>query len=86
LDFAQSDRSRDFLSRVQAFMKEHIDPIESDYHRQLQSLENRWVALPLIDQLKAKAKSAGLWNMFLPDPELGAGLKVVEYAPIARDF
>jgi acyl-CoA dehydrogenase len=84
LDFAQSDRSRDFLSRVQAFMKEHIDPIESDYHRQLQSLENRWVALPLIDQLKAKAKSAGLWNMFLPDPELGAGLKVVEYAPIAE--
>jgi alkylation response protein AidB-like acyl-CoA dehydrogenase len=65
-------------------MKEHIDPIESDYHRQLQSLENRWVALPLIDQLKAKAKSAGLWNMFLPDPELGAGLKVVEYAPIAE--
>jgi alkylation response protein AidB-like acyl-CoA dehydrogenase len=84
LDFAQSDRSRDFLSRVQAFMKDHIDPIESDYHRQLQSLENRWVALPLIDQLKAKAKSAGLWNMFLPDPELGAGLKVVEYAPIAE--
>ncbi len=84
MDFAQSDRSRDFLSRVQAFMKEHIDPIESDYHRQLQSLENRWVALPLIDQLKAKAKSAGLWNMFLPDPELGAGLKVVEYAPIAE--
>ena len=84
MDFAQSDRSRDFLSRVQAFMKDHIDPIESDYHRQLQSLENRWVALPLIDQLKAKAKSAGLWNMFLPDPELGAGLKVVEYAPIAE--
>ncbi len=84
MDFAQSDRSRDFLSRVQTFMKEHIDPIESDYHRQLQSLENRWVVLPLIDQLKAKARSAGLWNMFLPDPELGAGLKVVEYAPIAE--
>ncbi|HAC91973.1 MAG TPA: acyl-CoA dehydrogenase [Planctomycetaceae bacterium] len=84
MDFAQSDRSRDFLSRVQTFMKEHIDPIESDYHRHLQSLENRWVVLPLIDQLKAKARSAGLWNMFLPDPELGAGLKVVEYAPIAE--
>lgn len=65
-------------------MKEHIDPIEFDYHRQLQSLENRWTVLPLIDQLKAKARSAGLWNMFLPDPELGAGLKVVEYAPIAE--
>lgn len=84
MDFTPSDRSRDFLSRVQAFMKEHIDPIEFDYHRQLQSLENRWTVLPLIDQLKAKARSAGLWNMFLPDPELGAGLKVVEYAPIAE--
>lgn len=65
-------------------MKEHIDPIEFDYHRQLQSLENRWTVLPLIDQLKAKARSAGLWNMFLPDTVLGAGLKVVEYAPIAE--
>lgn len=84
MDFTPSDRSRDFLSRVQAFMKEHIDPIEFDYHRQLQSLENRWTVLPLIDQLKAKARSAGLWNMFLPDTVLGAGLKVVEYAPIAE--
>lgn len=84
MDFAPSDRSREYLSRVQAFMQEHIDPVEAEYHRQLQKLEDKWVVLPLIDDLKAKARSAGLWNMFLPDQELGAGLKVAEYAPIAE--
>lgn len=79
-----SERSRDYLSRVQSFMAEHIEPIEADYLRELHSLENRWVVLPIIDQLKAKARAAGLWNLFLPDKDLGAGLKVVEYAPIAE--
>lgn len=84
MEFNHSERSRDYLARVQAFMEQHIDPIEADYHRELQSLENKWVVLPIIDELKAKAKSEGLWNMFLPDKQLGAGLSVTEYAPIAE--
>ncbi|MBX3423341.1 MAG: acyl-CoA dehydrogenase family protein [Pirellulaceae bacterium] len=84
MDFQHSEKSRDFLARVQAFMEQHIDPIEADYHRQLQSLENKWVVLPIIDQLKARARAEGLWNMFLPDPQLGAGLSVTEYAPVAE--
>jgi len=84
LEFNYSEKSRDYLARVQAFMERHIDPIEADYQCQLLGLENRWVVLPVIDQLKSLARTEGLWNMFLPDEELGAGLSVAEYAPIAE--
>jgi acyl-CoA dehydrogenase len=84
LDFNHSEKCLDYLNRVKDFMETHIDPIEADYHRQLQSLENKWVVLPIIDQLKEKARSQGLWNLFLPDETLGAGLSVTEYAPIAE--
>lgn len=84
MDFALSDRSRAMLERVDAFMREHIEPIEPDYHREMASLDDPWVVLPIIETLKAKARDAGLWNLFLPDPDLGGGLSVAEYAPIAE--
>jgi acyl-CoA dehydrogenase len=84
LDFNHSEKCRDYMARVHDFMEEHIDPIEADYHRQLQSLEEKWVVLPIIDELKSRAKAEGLWNLFLPDATLGAGLSVTEYAPIAE--
>jgi len=84
MDFGHSERARDYLKRVQAFMAQHIDPVELDYHRELHSQENKWVVLPVIEELKAKARAEGLWNMFLPDEKLGAGLSVTEYAPIAE--
>ncbi len=84
MDFNLSDKSRDYVTRVRAFMEKHIDPIETDYHRQLHSLPDRWVVLPIIDELKQKARAEGLWNLFLPDQTLGAGLSVTEYAPIAE--
>jgi len=84
MDFALSDRSRTMLDRVDAFMREHIEPIEPDYHREMASLDDPWVVLPIIETLKAKARDAGLWNLFLPDPDLGGGLSVAEYAPIAE--
>ncbi len=84
MDFSHSDKARDYLARVQAFMAQHIEPVEPDYHRELHSRENKWVVLPVIEELKAKARAEGLWNMFLPDEKLGAGLSVTEYAPIAE--
>jgi acyl-CoA dehydrogenase len=84
LEFNHSEKCQDFLARVQAFMEKHIDPVEAEYHRQLQQLDDKWIVLPIIDQLKVKARAEGLWNLFLPDKTLGAGLSVTEYAPIAE--
>ena len=84
MDFAPSPRSADVLARARRFMDTHIRPIEADYHAQLQALDDPWVVLPIITELKAKARAEGLWNLFLPDPELGGGLSVTEYAPIAE--
>ncbi len=84
MDYLISDRGRDYLNRTKAFMAEHIEPIEADYHRQLHAADNIWQVLPIIEELKAKAREAGLWNMFLPDAELAPGLSVVDYAAIAE--
>ncbi len=84
MDFANTPRGNDYLQRVKAFMAEHIEPMEADYLRELRSRDNPWVVLPVIRELKAKAREAGLWNLFLPDAEHGAGLSNVEYAPLAE--
>lgn len=84
MDFSLSPKAQSFYDRVKQFMDTHIHPIEHDYHRELQSLDNKWVVLPIIEELKAKAKAEGLWNMFLPDEKLGAGLSVTDYASIAE--
>src|SRR5690554_410938 len=84
MDFSLSAQAQDYYQRVKRFMDEHITPVEEAYHRELQSLDNKWVVLPLIEQLKAKAKAEGLWNLFLPDPQLGAGLSVTDYASVAE--
>ena len=84
MDFELSDKGKDFYERVCRFMKEEIEPVEPEYLREIRSLENPWVVLPVIRELKAKAKSQGLWNMFLPKSELGAGLSNADYAVIAE--
>ncbi len=84
MDFSLSARSQDYLSRVKAFMEQEILPIEDDYFRELKSLDNPWVVLPIIKALKEKAKAQGLWNMFLPVEGYGPGLSNAEYAPIAE--
>lgn len=84
MDFSLSPTAQSFYDRVKQFMDTHIHPIEHDYHRELQSLDNKWVVLPIIEELKARAKAEGLWNMFLPDEKLGAGLSVTDYASIAE--
>ncbi len=89
MNFEASPRSRDFLERVQRFMAEQIEPVEAKYWREVHETNasgdwKAWRIHPLVEALKEKARSAGLWNLFLPDEKLGAGLSTLEYAPIAE--
>ncbi len=84
MDFEPSPRSQDYLKRLTEFQEQEIIPREHAYHRELLALQDPWVVLPIVDELKAKARERGLWNLFLPDAERGAGLSNVEYAPLAE--
>lgn len=84
MDFEHSAKARDYIERVRRFMTEEVEPVEPDYHRRMRELDNPWVVLPEIEELKAKAREQGLWNMFLPEPEYGPGLSNLEYAPVAE--
>lgn len=84
MDFQHSAKAHDFIKRVKAFMKDEIEPVEEAYLRELHSLDNKWVVLPIIEELKSKAKAAGLWNLFLPNEHDGAGLNTLEYAAVAE--
>jgi len=65
-------------------MDEHIYPVEADYYRQHAALADRWQIPPMLEGLKQKAREAGLWNLFLPGSEHGAGLSNLEYAPLCE--
>jgi acyl-CoA dehydrogenase len=78
-----SDRARDLRQRVQAFMDDHVHPNEETYARQVAE-GDRWKPPALIDELKGRAREVGLWNLFLPDSDLGAGLSNLEYAPLCE--
>lgn len=84
MDFQHSAKAQDYIKRVKKFIKDEIDPVEESYLRELHSLDNKWVVLPIVEELKEKAKAQGLWNLFLPNEEMGAGLSTLEYAPIAE--
>ncbi|MGH2912745.1 MAG: acyl-CoA dehydrogenase, partial [Solirubrobacteraceae bacterium] len=66
MDFSHSARTQELLERLVAFQEREIAPREEPYMRELLSRENPWVVLPAIEELKAKAKQTGLWNMFMP--------------------
>jgi acyl-CoA dehydrogenase len=84
MDFEHSPRARELIERLDAFIEREIAPREEPYHRELLARPDPWVVLPVIDELKAKARAEGLWNLFLPDERHGAGLSNVEYAPLAE--
>ena len=87
MDFSYSDRTRALQSRLADFMAEHVYPAEPRYFEELQANTDagrRWTPLQVIEQLKPKARDAGLWNLFLPESEYGAGLLNQEYAPLAE--
>jgi len=87
MHFEYNERTQFTLGRIRAFMDEHIYPNEGTYSRQLEALgTNRWQVLPLIEELKAKAREAGLWNLFLPDSERGGGFTNLEYAPMCEEM
>jgi acyl-CoA dehydrogenase len=78
-----SDRTKELRQRLAAFMEEHIYTNEAIFHRQ-KTEGDRWRPAPIVEALKPKARAAGLWNLFLPESEYGAGLTNVEYAPLCE--
>ena len=84
MDFEYSDATRELQARVSAFMDAHIYPNEVTYHDQIGAGDTRWKPVPIIEELKVKAKDEGLWNLFLPESDRGAGLTNMEYAPLCE--
>src|SRR4026207_2083449 len=83
MNFENSARSQDLQTRVAAFMDQHVYPNESTYHHEIAE-GDRWLPTAIVEELKPKARAAGLWNLFLPESEYGAGLTNVEYAPLCE--
>lgn len=84
MDFAYSPKAQEYVKRLSAFISEHITPAEPEYYRQLKAGGSQWIEPAVMKDLKTRAKSAGLWNLFLPDREYGAGLSNCDYAPLAE--
>jgi acyl-CoA dehydrogenase len=87
MDFDYSPHQRKWMIRVGDFMDAYVYPAEQTYERQLNGARengNPWIVVPIVEELKEKAKSCGLWNMFLPGSGRGAGLSNLEYAPLAE--
>jgi acyl-CoA dehydrogenase len=86
--FEHSDKANDLQRRLTAFMDEYIYPNESRFHREIADRStgdrSRWQPSAVVEELKPRARAAGLWNLFLPESEYGAGLTNVEYAPLCE--
>lgn len=86
MDFNPSAKGAELLKKVTGFVNEEIIPVQEAYFAELKALENPWVVLPIIEELKAKAKAQGLWNLFLPKSEYGAGVSNSDYALMAEQM
>ena len=87
MDFSYSARTQDLQARLNAFMAQHVYPAEPAYEAELAAntqAGRRWTPLQTIEKLKPKARAAGLWNLFLPESDKGAGLTNQDYAPLAE--
>jgi acyl-CoA dehydrogenase len=84
MNFEPTDRAKEFASRLDAFMEEKVYPAEPLYRQQLEESGQTHFHPPVMEELKEEARSRGLWNLFLPDEEHGAGLTNLEYAPLAE--
>ena len=80
-----SDRARELLDQVMAFMDEHVYPNEARFEEEIAS-GDRWQPVPILEEVKAIARARGLWNLFLPESELGAGLTNYEYAHLCEQM
>jgi len=83
MDFEHTDKVKELQERVSAFMDEHIYPNEETFEAQINE-GDRWQHPAILDELKPKAREAGLWNLFLPESDHGAGLTNLEYAPLCE--
>ncbi|MDD9893817.1 MAG: acyl-CoA dehydrogenase family protein [Gammaproteobacteria bacterium] len=91
MDFQHSAQTLDYQKRIRKFIKEHIEPIEHQYYLEIIAKKNagdwkNWEVPAELEALKQKAKAEGLWNLFLPDSGLAAGLNNVDYAPLAEEM
>jgi acyl-CoA dehydrogenase len=86
MDFSLSPKAESYIQHISTFMQEHVLPAETEYFAQVQNDSDwrSWKQPPVMETLKAKARTEGLWNLFLPNSEYGAGLSNVEYAPLAE--
>jgi acyl-CoA dehydrogenase len=82
VNFELSDKVKNLQRQLQSFLDEHIYPNEERYYGEIE--RNRWTPTRVVEELKPKARAAGLWNLFLPDCENGAGLTNLEYAPLCE--
>ncbi|HEX4295604.1 MAG TPA: acyl-CoA dehydrogenase family protein, partial [Rhizomicrobium sp.] len=87
MDFDYSPRQKEWMARVSAFMDAHVYPAEPVYTEQMNEARAKgdpWIVVPVVEDLKSKARKHGLWNLFLNESEHGAGLTNLEYAPLAE--
>lgn len=84
MDFNYSEKSLELQEKLTKFFEDYIYPVEQAYDREIDESGDTLHIPPILDELKIKAKEMGLWNLFLPDNEYGAGLTNVEYAPLAE--
>jgi acyl-CoA dehydrogenase len=82
VNFEFSEKTKELLRRLQAFMDEHVYPNEQRFQEEIE--RDRWKPARVIEELKPKARAAGLWNLFLPNDQSGAGLTNLEYAPLCE--
>ncbi|MFJ5991662.1 acyl-CoA dehydrogenase family protein [Lentzea sp. NPDC092896] len=84
MDFAYDAKTEELRTKLLTFMDEHVYPAEAVLEQQLHDAADPWERQPVLEELKAEARRQGLWNLFLPDPEHGAGLTNLQYAPLAE--
>ncbi|MCW3783630.1 acyl-CoA dehydrogenase family protein [Defluviimonas salinarum] len=84
MDFEYSPKVQALREKLQRFMQEHIFPNEQAFKTYIETTDNKWKTPPLFEDLKQEARRQGLWNLFLPHSEHGAGLTNLEYAPLAE--
>ncbi len=84
VDFEFSPRAQELRERLLEFMDDHVHPAEPVWREQLAESGTPFFHAPVVEELKTEARSRGLWNLFLPDAEYGAGLTNLEYAPLAE--
>src|SRR4029453_5359756 len=84
MDFEPGPKVRELQARLSTFMGAQVYPNEARYYAELDAASDRWQPARVVEELKPLAKDAGLWNLFLPDSNRGAGLTNLEYAPLCE--